>query len=60
MTEQTKRRPGRPRGETKDAKKEFHLKFSPDVAEYIERVATQGYQTFFSDLVRRHMEENRV
>ena len=53
-----RKKPG-PKPKHQSPRKEYHLKFAPELAEYIEENASQGYQAFFDELVRRHMEESR-
>lgn len=40
-------------------RKEYHLKFVPEIAHYIEqRALREGYQAFFERLVSKDMEEH--
>jgi hypothetical protein len=51
-----RKKPG-PKPKHQTPRKEYHLKFVPELSDYIEQAATQGYQAFFDELVRCHMEE---
>ncbi len=52
-----RKKPG-PKSKQQGPRKEFHLKFSIEIADHIEKKASQrGYQAYFDEIVRRDMEE---
>lgn len=53
--EQKRRGPKKKHG----PREEFHLKFSPEVVQYIQSRSPKGVQAYFDELIKRDMEQGK-